>query len=164
MLEGILAGKTGVDLTIDFTAVTAMTISFADEFLGKFLASLDAASQDVTLKVAGLNVENAETVTICRERRDVQVVVLGRDGTLKLDGAAPLPETFDAALDLGDFKANDLAQRLGISSQNANNRLKRLAAVGALRKTRAVGAARGGKEFAYSAVRASVPDMDSLTI
>ncbi|MFC3898142.1 STAS-like domain-containing protein [Lentzea rhizosphaerae] len=164
LLEGILAGKTGVDLTIDFTNVTAMTISFADEFLGKFLASLDAASQDVTLKVTGLNVENAEAVTICLERRDVQVVVLDRDGTLKLDGPAPLPETFDAALELGDFKANDLAQRLGISPQNANNRLKRLTAVGALRKTRTVGAARGGKEFAYSAVRASIPDMDSLTL
>ena len=29
LLEEILAGKMGVDLTIDFTNVTAMTISFA---------------------------------------------------------------------------------------------------------------------------------------
>ncbi|MGW4211729.1 STAS-like domain-containing protein [Lentzea sp. NPDC004789] len=163
LLEEILAGKSGVDLTIDFTGVTAMTISFADEFLGKFLASLEAASQDMTLKVAGLNIENAEAVTICLERRDAQVVVLDTDGALKLDGASPLPETFDAALELGEFKANDLAQRLSITPQNANNRLKRLAAVGALRKTRTVGSPRGGKEFSYAAVTASVPDTDGLS-
>lgn len=162
-LEDILAGKTGVDLTIDFTNVMAMTISFADEFLGKFLASLEAASRDITLKVTGLNIENAEAVTICLERRDVQVVVLGNDGALKLDGAPQLVETFNAALGLGEFKANDLAQRLNITPQNANNRLKRLVAVGALRKGRTTGSPRGGKEFSYITVAASVPDVDGLS-
>lgn len=164
LLEEILAGKTGVDLTIDFTNVTAMTISFADEFLGKFLSTLDATSREMTLKVTGLNIENAEAVTICRERRDTQVVILDSDGTLKLDGASPLPETFNAALELGEFKANDLAQQLNISPQNANNRLKRLVAVGALRKTRTTGAPRGGKEFSYTTVTASVPDADGLSV
>ncbi|MFC3897975.1 STAS-like domain-containing protein [Lentzea rhizosphaerae] len=163
-LEDILAGKTGVDLTIDFTGVTAMTISFADEFLGKFLTSLDATSQELTLKVTGLNTENAEAVTICLERREAQVAVLDSDGILKLDGAPPLPETFDTAVELGEFKANDLAQRLNISPQNANNRLKRLAAVGALRKTRTIGASRGGKEFSYATVTARVPDTDGLSM
>lgn len=163
LLEEILAGKTGVDLTVDFTNVTAMTISFADEFLGKFLSTLEATSQELTLKVAGLNIENAEAVTICLDRRDTQVVILDSDGALKLDGASPLPETFNAALELGEFKANDLAQRLNISAQNANNRLKRLAAVGALRKTRTTGASRGGKEFSYTAVTARVPDTDGLS-
>lgn len=162
-LEEILSGKSGIDLTIDFTNVTAMTISFADEFLGKFLSTLDAASLDMTVKVTGLNIENAEAVTICLERRESQVVILGDDGTLKLDGPPPLPETFNAALELGEFKANDLAQRLDITAQNANNRLKRLVAVGALRKARTTGASRGGKEFSYTTVTASVPDADSLS-
>jgi hypothetical protein len=162
-LEEMLAGKASIDLTIDFTNVTAMTISFADEFLGKFLSTFDATSQEVTVKVTGLNVENTEAVTICLERRGTQVVVLDNDGTLKLDGPSPLPDTFKAALELGEFKANDLAQRLNISAQNANNRLKRLAAVGALRRTRAAAAARGGKEFSYTAVTASIPDTDALS-
>ncbi len=162
-LEEMLAGKTGIDLTIDFTNVTAMTISFADEFLGKFLSTFDATSQEMTVKVTGLNIENAEAVTICLERRDTHVVVLDNDGILKLDGPPPLPETFNTALEFGEFKANDLAQRLNISPQNANNRLKRLAAVGALRKTRTTAAPRGGKEFSYTAVTPNVPDTDALS-
>ncbi|WP_034270646.1 STAS-like domain-containing protein [Haloechinothrix halophila] len=162
-LEEMLAGKTRVDLTIDFTNVKAMTISFADEFLGKFLSTFDASSHEMTIKVAGLNTENAEAVTICLERRETQVAVLNEDGTLTLVGASLLTDTFNAALELGEFKANDLAKSLDISPQNANNRLKRLAAVGALRKSRSTGAAHGGKEFSYRAVTASVPEADALS-
>jgi predicted HTH transcriptional regulator len=100
---------------------------------------LDAANQQITLKVTGLNVENAEAVSISLERRETQVAIPDADGTLKLDGSPPLVEMFEAALELGEFKANDLAQQLNISAQNANNRLKRLVAVGALRKTRVTG-------------------------
>lgn len=164
VLDDIVAGaKVGTDLTIDFTSVTAMTYSFTDEFLGKFVSTLDAANQEITLKVTGLNVENTEAVSISLERRETQVAVLEADGTLKLVGSPPLAEAFQAALELGEFKANDLAQRLSISPQNANNRLKRLAAVGALRKTRTTSAPRGGKEFSYAAVTATVPDANSLS-
>lgn len=162
-LEALLADKTGIDLTIDFARVEAMTISFADEFLGKFLSSLDAIGQEITVKVSGLNTENAETVSVCLERRSAQVVILNSDGTLELDGTSPLPETFDAAAKLGSFKANDLAHLLGITAQNANNRLKRLAEVGAVRKARTAGTSRGGKEFMYTAVSPNIPDVDTLS-
>jgi hypothetical protein len=162
-LEETLTGKTSVDLTIDFTNVTAMTISFADEFLGKFLSTFDVAKQEITIKVTGLNEENAEAVSICVQRRETQVVVLDSHGALKLDGPSPLPETFNTALELGEFKANDLAQRLDITPQNANNRLKRLAAVGAVRKARVTTTQRGGKEYFYTAVSPNVPDADDLS-
>lgn len=162
-LEDIVTNKGRIDLTIDFANVTAMTFSFADEFLGKFVSTLDAANQDVTLKVTGLNIENAEAVSITLERRETQVVILDADGTLRLDGSPILAEAFEAALELGEFKANDLAQRLNTTPQNANNRLKRLAAVGALRKTRTTGASRGGKEYSYTTVTATVPDANSLS-
>jgi hypothetical protein len=126
------------------------------------VSTLDAPNRDVTLKVTGLNVENTEAVSISLERRETQVAILEADGTLKLDGSPPLAEAFEAALELGEFKANDLAQRLNLTPQNANNRLKRLAAVGALRKTRTTGAPRGGKEFSYAAVAATVPDANGL--
>jgi hypothetical protein len=156
-LDDIVTNTGRSDLTIDFANVTAMTFSFADEFLGKFVSTLDAANQDVTLKVTGLNIENAEAVSLVLERRETQVVILGADGTLKLDGSPILAEAFEAALVLGEFKASDLAQRLGTTPQNANNKLKRLTAVGALRKARTAGAPRGGKEFSYTAVTAAVP-------
>ena len=146
-LDDLLADSRGLDLTIDFAGVTAMTISFADEFLGKFLATLDAASHDMTVCVSGLNAENAETVEVCLERRDRPVVVANDAGQLELLGDVLLQETYRAA---ATIRAVDLAEALSISPQNVNNRLKRLVAVGALRKMRNVGAARGGKEFLYS--------------
>lgn len=161
-LEEILADRRCIDLTIDFTNVTAMTISFADEFLGKFLSTVDASGREMTIKVAGLNTENAEAVSICLERRETQVVVVTADGTLALAGAPVLTDTFNAALRLGEFKANDLAEALSITPQNSNNRLKRLAAVGALRKSRTTGSPRGGKEFSYQVVTAGIPDADQL--
>ena len=75
-LEDVLAGKQRIDLTIDFTGVNAMTISFVDEFLGKFLSTFDTAKSEATLKLAGLNAENLEAVEICLERRETQAAVL----------------------------------------------------------------------------------------
>jgi hypothetical protein len=163
-LEDLVADKHHVDLTIDFSGVTAMTISFADEFLGRFLASFDGTTLDATLKVAGLNAENQYAVVVCVDRRRSNVVVLEEAGTLTLVGDDPiLPETFDVALGLGTFKANDIATAMSLSAPNANNRLKRLTEVGALRKTRVTGSGRGGKEFTYQAVTADIPDGEALT-
>lgn len=149
-LEDLVADNRGVDLTIDFAGVTAMTISFADEFLGKFLATLDATKHDMTVCVSGLNTENAETVEVCLERRERPVVVADDLRQLDLLGDVLLRETFRATAARGSVRATDLAEALSISPQNVNNRLKRLVAVGALRKARNAGAARGGKEFLYS--------------
>src|ERR1017187_3674976 len=53
-------------------------------------------------------------------------------------------------LSLGTFSALDLAERLAITPQNVNNRLKRLVEAGAIRRRRVV-SSRGGKEFTYTA-------------
>ena len=66
------------------------------------------------------------------------------------------------AVKLRTFKATDLAQAMAVTAQNANNRLKRLAAAGALRKRKTVGSGRGGKEFAYQVVAADVPNTEEL--
>jgi hypothetical protein len=163
-LEDLLAGKQHFDLTIDFTSVTAMTISFADEFLGKFLSTFDTEAQDATVKLTGLNPENLEAVSICLERRGSQVVVRDPDGSLSLMGDDILAGTFEEARKQpGSFKASDIAGALSLSAQNANNRLKRLVAAGALRKGRATGSRRGGKEYAYEAVTAELPDAETLS-
>lgn len=161
-LEDKIAGKQHIDLTIDFTSVEAMTISFADEFLGKFLSTFDTMKTDATIKLAGLNTENLEAVEICLERRETQAVVMKLDGSLALVGDPILADTFDALPQDKEFKANDVAEDLQLSAQNANNRLKRLVAAGALRKTRSAAPSRGGKEFVYTTVTADVPDAQPL--
>ena len=74
-------------------------------------------------------------VQVCLERRETQVVVLDGD-TLKLVGLGNgmLASTFDAAVELGTFKAVDLAAALSLTPSNANNRLKRLTSIGSLKK------------------------------
>ena len=150
-LEDSIAQKRPNEVTIDFAGVEAMTISFADEFLGRFYASL--ATGDVpalTVLLTGLNEENLTTVSICLERRDLAAAAV-IDGRPALVSAQDhLAETYKQALGLGTFSALDLALQLSITPQNVNNRLKRLVEAGAIRRRRVVGG-RGGKEFSYSA-------------
>ncbi len=161
-LDDLLERHLVVDLTIDFTGVEAMTISFADEFLGKFLTSHDFSTSGATVKVTGLTPDNRYSVVVCVERRKAAVVILEEDGTLILIGDPILAETFDLAAELQRFKSGDIADRLSLSSQNANNRLKRLAKAGALRKSQVTGSSRGGKEFVYQAVGVEVTEAGPL--
>jgi hypothetical protein len=135
-------------LTVDFGGVEAMTNSFVDEFLGKFyllLAAGDIRADGVCL--AGLNEETRDAVTVCLERRK-QIAVDGDTHEL-LGDTAVLASTYAEARRLGVFRAAQLAETLGISLPNANNRLKRLVEVGALHRERASGPDRGGKEYTY---------------
>lgn len=158
-LDDLLEGVSNLDLTIDFSGVEVMNISFADEFLGKFLTSGELANSGATLKVTGLNADNRYSVVVCVERRKASLVVLEEDGSLSLLGDPILAETFTAAQELQQFKSSDIASKLGLSPQNANNRLKRLAGSGAVHKTQVTGSSRGGKEFAYEIVTSLVPDV-----
>lgn len=154
-LEGkTIALDASDNVVIDFTGVEAMTISFADEFLGKFytaLAAGDIPAQVVLLR--GLNEDTRETVTVCLQRRELVAAADG-NGTVQLVAAPEfLVETYLHAAALGTFRANDLSDQLGITPQNANNRLRRLAAAGALRRQRVSAPERGGKEFTYTVPR-----------
>jgi hypothetical protein len=148
-LEELIANERAVALIIDFDGVEAMTISFTDEFLGKFQSGTDRAQDGMTVMVTGLNEETQEAVQIALERR--KTFVAGYiEGEPQLLGSEDfLNDTYRACRELGEFRAADLATRLGITSQNANNRLTRLIAAGAVQRVRAPGLDRGGKEFAY---------------
>jgi len=163
-LDDLLGEREEVDLTIDFAGVKVMNNSFADEFLAKFLISQNFSAKGITVKVTGLTPENLDSVVVCVERRATQVVVLEEDGSLDLVGDDKiLADTFNQALKLGSFKANDLADAMGLTAQNANNRLKRLADAGALRKAQVTGSTRGGREFVYETLPAEVLDSNNLT-
>lgn len=150
-LEDLIARERPDGVLIDFVGVEAMTISFADEFLGRFYASL--AAGDVlaqTVLLLGLNEENLATVSICLERRDLAAVAIIDGHPTLLSTLEHLVETYEAALNLGTFSALELAAGLAVTPQNMNNRLKRLVEAGAIRRRR-VHTERGGKEFAYTA-------------
>ncbi|MGW2272224.1 winged helix-turn-helix transcriptional regulator [Streptomyces yangpuensis] len=149
-LENVLrsAGPVPV-LDIDFTGTEAMTHSFVDEFLGKLYVSLAAGDvQAATVRLVGLNEETRESVAVCLERRK-QFAVQGEDHAL-LGDTTVMPDTYAQARRLGTFRSQELAEALGISVTNANNRLKRLVQAGALSRNRTPGPERGGKEFRYS--------------
>lgn len=156
-LDDLLEGHTNLDLTIDFSGVEVMNISFADEFLGKFLTSHEFSTSGATVKVTGLNADNRYSVLVCVERRKASVVVLEEDGSLTLLGDPILIETFEVAQELQQFKSSDIGAKLTLTAQNANNRLKRLAESGAVHKAQVTGSSRGGKEFTYEVVSSQVP-------
>jgi hypothetical protein len=152
---GIKALGSSTTVYIRFDDVEAMTISYADEFLGRFYSSMavgDVATAGVLL--SGFNEETRETVTICLQRRDVIALAVDNNQTILLGRFEPLADTFQAVLDLGEFRANDLAAALAITAQNANNRLKRLVEAGALQRRQAPVSNHGGKEFVYKVVQA----------
>ena len=158
-LEDLLERNADVDLTIDFSGVEVMNISFTDEFLGKFLTSHEFTTSPATLKVTGLNADNRYSVLVCVERRKTSVVVLEEDGTLSLLGGDHiLEETFGVAKELQQFKSSDIGAKLTLSAQNANNRLKRLAESGAVHKSQVTGSSRGGKEFDYEVVSSQIAE------
>jgi len=150
-LEGQVASYSQPSgVLIDFAGVRDMTGSFADEFLGRFYASLatgDVPSQAVVL--LGLNDETREAVTLCLERRDLAAVAIIDGRPTLLGGPEHLSETYRHALNLESFSAVDVSTLLNISPQNANNRLKRLVSAGAVLR-RQIAPDRGGKEFVYT--------------
>jgi hypothetical protein len=138
-------------IAIRFDGVDAMTISFADEFLGRFYTTLAAGHLPVVgVLLTGLNEETHEAASICLERRELLAVVVKDDRPRLVGKAEALHETFEAAARLGEFRATDLATTLSITAQNANNRLKRLVDAGAAQRRQASVANRGGKEFVYT--------------
>jgi hypothetical protein len=136
---------------IDLSVVQAMTYSYADEFLGKFLAVREDTSEAPGIVLTNVAEDPLETTQLVLERRTLAIVLRDIAGPRLLTRDNHLAVTYDRAVMLQEFRATDMAEQLGITPQNVNNRLKKLSAVGALRRTRNA-AERGGKEFAYRVV------------
>jgi STAS-like domain of unknown function (DUF4325) len=152
-LEEQIAQQQPDEVQIDFTGVQAMTISFADEFIGRVFTSL--AADDIhtgAVILTGLNSENQEATAICLERRGLMAAAASSGQVTLLGAPSYLLDTYLHALHLVTFSALHLADELEVTPQNMNNRLKRLAASGALRRERSQ-SDRGGKEFAYAIPR-----------
>lgn len=155
-LEELVRSSSPGDLVeVDLTALEAMSVSFADELIGRFLADrLTGDFQDRAVVIVGGSEDVRETLEAVLERRDAGA--LYRDGAGKVEALAGptwFRETVEQANDLRVFRAHDLAERLNKSPQAVNNRLKQLAASGAVLRERGVPEG-GGKEFTYRAATA----------
>ena len=157
-LEDELARCAPTDaLVIDFRDIEAMSNSYADELIGKFYVALAAGDVAAsTVRLAGLNEETRDAISVCLERRKLAAVDADL-GTL-IGQAAAIEDTYIRAVQLGEFRAGDIAEAMEISLTNANNRLKRLVDAGALHRERTSSPEHGGKEFTYR-----VPQLEATT-
>lgn len=139
----------GETILVSFDDVEAVTISFADEFIGRlFAARASGDLPEVAIVITNLNHEVREALAICLERRGVAAVATKGRKLELLTADEYLKATFAAAMRRKKFRAGDMASDLGITPQSANNRLKKLVEFGALTRKRTAPTG-GGKEFIY---------------
>jgi hypothetical protein len=145
----------GNTLTMDFSGVEGITVSFGDECLAKLILARSAGDYvDRGLVIEGANEDVHETLQTILARRKLAAVSVTPSGELEVLGEQRwLPETLSAALELRAFGASELAEKLGLTPQAANNRLRLLVASGAVAKELVIPEG-GGKEFSY---RIAVP-------
>ncbi|HUC36469.1 MAG TPA: DUF4325 domain-containing protein [Acidimicrobiales bacterium] len=143
----------GENLAISFEGVEGITVSFGDECVAKLIvARLAGDFDDRGLVIEEMNIDVRETLEAVLSRRKIAAAVLNSKGAPEILGEPKwMQETLAAALDLRSFRASDLADRLHITPQAANNRLKSLVGSGAVARERIVPEG-GGKEFSYEVV------------
>jgi hypothetical protein len=148
-LEKEVANEQPTRLEISFDQVEALTISYTDAFLGRYLTELTATQRDPLLViVTGLTEDTASELRAVFEQRKLVVAAVVDGHPTLLGGDEVLRATFVAAARLGRFSPSEIAEVMSTTPQNANNRLKRLVSMGALRRYRSDPAS-GGREFAY---------------
>lgn len=143
----------GDSLVLDFAGVEGITVSFGDECVAKIILARSAGDfADRGLVIEGANDDVRETLEAVLSRRNISAISLSASGEPQVLGERDwLPATLAAAIELRTFSASDLADRLDLTPQAANNRLKVLVASGAVARARVVPEG-GGKEFSYTVV------------
>jgi hypothetical protein len=148
-LEQQVARERPSRIEVSFESVEAVTISYIDAFLGRLLTELTAAHRDPALiLLSGLTEDTASEVDAVLERRKLLAAAIVDNAPTLLGADSYLRSTFVEAVRLGRFSPNEIADAMNVTAQNANNRLKRLVAMGALRRYRSDPAS-GGREYAY---------------
>ena len=136
-------------LVLDFDDVRAVTVPFVEECVGKLLAGRSTSYYDDHPVIAiNANDDVRDTLDVTLGHRRL-ALLHASDPPQLLGGDRILNATLREAWSLQSFTATEVAARLGISAQAANNRLKALVASGALRRALIVPPG-GGKEFAYT--------------
>jgi hypothetical protein len=153
-LVALLNTTNAMSVEVDFSAVEAMTVSFADELVGKLLGSRANGSwSSQGIAFAGTTDDVRETIEAVVVRRNLVAIYrdAGADRVLTLGAPKWFDPTLQLAKGLHTFRAADLAKKLGVTPQAANHRLQQLLASGAVTRMR-VSPPAGGKEFEYQVV------------
>jgi hypothetical protein len=147
--RSVAASCDGEALVIDFDHVRAVTVPFVEECIGKLLAGRSISYyDDHPVLAVNANDDVRDTLAVALGNRRLALLHASEPPML-LGGDDILNATLREAWPMRRFTASDVAERLGISTQAANNRLKALVARGALHRVLTVPAG-GGKEFAYT--------------
>lgn len=145
----IAAQQSGAPIELDFNGIQAITVTFADECIGRVLSSrLAGYDEDHPLFAVGADRPVRETLAAALRQRHLSLLSFGAEGVELLGADETLEETMREAVRLQSFTVNELADRLGLRAQAANNRLVALVRVGALTRDRVI-PSRGGREFRY---------------
>jgi hypothetical protein len=136
-------------VALDFSAITVISVPFADACLGRLLSGkVSGFYEEHPLVLLNADEDVRETIAAALKLRHLVALSLSSDGTELLGADEVLTQTMGAAVALHDFSVLELANRLNLSPQAANNRLRALTRSGALHRQR-VNPRHGGREFRY---------------
>ncbi len=138
-------------VVLDFSGVRAVSVPFINASLGRLLSGRAAGFYEThPLVVHGASVDVRETIDATLRLHHLYALALGSPGAELLGADEVLATTLQEAVSLRDFNVHQLAERLELTPQAANNRLRLLLRSGALQRARAKPErGRGGREFRY---------------
>jgi hypothetical protein len=139
-------------VALDFSGVDAITIPYADACLARLMSGKASGFYEShPLVLTNANDDVRETIGAALNQRHLVALSLAPGGAPSLlGGDRMLDRTIRAAAELEDpFSVGELAKKMELSPQAANNRLRQLTKVGALQRER-INPAHGGREFRYS--------------
>jgi hypothetical protein len=138
-------------VSIDFVGVDAITIPYADACLARLMSGKASGFYEShPLVLTNANEDVRETIGAALNLRHLVALCLAPEGAPHLlGGDQTLERTIRAAAELEDpFSVVQLARKLELSPQAANNRLRHLTKLGALQRER-INPSHGGREFRY---------------
>jgi hypothetical protein len=138
-------------VALDFAGVDAITIPYADTCLARLMSGKASGFYEShPLVLTNANEDVRETIGAALNLRHLVALCLSPNGPHLLGGDQILERTIQAAAELEDpFSVLQLARKMELSPQAANNRLRQLTKVGALQRER-INPSHGGREFRYS--------------
>lgn len=128
----------GVILAIDLHDVEVMDFSFASEVVGKILSRRPVEYSDRYVILQGVSVYVKENLDAALQNLELAVLVIRNEDweVIGKIGGVDI-ETLQELFEANSATSREMAARLDISITAVNNRLRKLADLGLIRKTRA---------------------------
>lgn len=138
---------------LDFSNVLAVSVPFVDASIGRLLGGRAAGYYDThPIVIYRASIDVLQTIDATLRLHHLYALALGGQAGAELLGADDvLASTMQEAMRLRTFNVHQLAERLDLTPQAANNRLRLLLRSGAVQRERAKPErGHGGREFRYS--------------